>query len=109
MAFVYPCWSNINLLPLIGLEILPWTQLLTWSTYGRTYYTLTDNPRPRGHKNQLEMTLSYENKTKLLNKKQNSTYKMQANDENVTMSVHKITDQCKSHCILIELILLSSF
>ena len=44
---------NINLLPLIGLEILPWTKILTWSTDIRTPRTLfaPGRLRLRGHKN----------------------------------------------------------
>ena len=50
---------NIILLPLTGLEILPWTKMLTWSadrrtftcTYVWTTWTLyiPDRPRRRGH------------------------------------------------------------
>ena len=63
MALVYSCWFykryiliwNINLLPLIGLEILPWTKMLIWSTDGRMYSHMHDNlnalwSRPWGHK-----------------------------------------------------------
>ena len=65
MALVYSCWShrdtsslwNINLLPLIELEIIPWTKILTGSSLGRldVYITRTlyapGRPRPWGHKN----------------------------------------------------------
>ena len=42
MALVHSSWShrdtsslwNINLLPLIGFKILPWTKILTWSSDG---------------------------------------------------------------------------
>ena len=64
MALVYSFWShkryiliwNINLLPLIGLAILHWTKILTWSTDGRTHVQTTrtlyapGGPRPWGLK-----------------------------------------------------------
>ena len=63
-SYIYSCWShiwNINLLPLIGIESLPWTKMLTWSTdrcterltHGATTRTLyaPGSPRPQVHKN----------------------------------------------------------
>ena len=44
---------NFNLLPLIGLEILPWTKMFTWSMNVQTTRTLyaPGRPGPQGHKN----------------------------------------------------------
>ena len=63
-GLIYILVLNINLLSIIhvGLEILPWTKILTWSSNGRTdvhTYASSDNPnalcpggpRPLGHKN----------------------------------------------------------
>ena len=53
---------NTNLLTVIGLEILPWTKKLTWSTEGRTDVRTTrtlyvpGGPRPRGHNNYLSFS-----------------------------------------------------